>query len=68
MTHKKAPQITTTSDNTYFIMYDHIRFISEPTSGTGYNTYTRKPTNKVTELAVLQIQYDFVSELTAEAR
>ena len=47
-------------------MYDNIRFISEPTSGTGYNTYTRKLTNKVTEFAVLQIQELVVSELTAE--
>jgi len=47
-------------------MCELIRLIIEPTSGTGYKTYTRKPLNQMTELAVLQIQEVVVLEFTAE--
>ena len=68
MTHKKAPPITTTLDNVYFIMCDLIWLISEPTSGTGYNTYTytRNPLNKMAALSMLQIQEVVVLESTNE--
>jgi len=77
VTHKKAPQIKKMLDNIYFVMCDLIRPISEqtcdlicpisePTSGTCYNTYTRKPSNKMTEVSALQIQEGFVLEFRAE--